>query len=595
LRSGCSARIWSRYRVPASKKLAASEDTNFSKSSEYRYGLDVPGIGRVTGYAEAYKDLLTGKSDQVGRSYGFFVYVRDRLLNVFDGHFGISPNELRHGTFGRFRLVVHIDGLDALLRSNRESLSEGPELETARELLIGIFNAVRPTIDKLQTDEDPAVKLARKLASSPGSLSRAPILELARAVVADKAKSRFLKFPDFASANESSALLAGLEKRADSKDAFITALAIDEGGSPEGTIAQYDTATGQLFINGWHPFVITFREEFDNKRARQPLEVIAMAEVLAEAHLHTLRVEPDKIDEFLSMRDQLLRDFAGQSERLSPAVVASRLLEARNNPNALEETVCQAFTSLGFETRRIGGSGKPDGVAQAILPPDGSKHVRQYAVSLEAKSKKEDKGKVAAATVNTANIIRHRDNEGCQHALVVGRAFPTDKKGDQSNLVRDIESDRTKSAKMGERKTITLIHIEDLARLVKLRPKKQLGLTELRGLFECKTAEDSRVWIDKIEKRAFKPPPYARIVRTIADMHKGNARAPVKLAGLRIQLLHLKPPVEYVTDEELRDVCAALSQISDNTMFVRRDAVELDQSADNVIAALDAAMKDSNG
>jgi hypothetical protein len=37
---------------------------------------------------------------------------------VVDGHFGISPDELRHGTFGRFRCVVHIDSLDEELRSN---------------------------------------------------------------------------------------------------------------------------------------------------------------------------------------------------------------------------------------------------------------------------------------------------------------------------------------------------------------------------------------------------------------------------------------------------------------------------------------------
>jgi hypothetical protein len=31
---------------------------------------------------------------------------------VVDGHFGIKPDELRHGTFGRIRVVVHMDGLD---------------------------------------------------------------------------------------------------------------------------------------------------------------------------------------------------------------------------------------------------------------------------------------------------------------------------------------------------------------------------------------------------------------------------------------------------------------------------------------------------
>ena len=41
-------------------------------------------MDNVQGYAEAYKDLLTGKSDELGRSYGFFVYIFGRLVNVLD-------------------------------------------------------------------------------------------------------------------------------------------------------------------------------------------------------------------------------------------------------------------------------------------------------------------------------------------------------------------------------------------------------------------------------------------------------------------------------------------------------------------------------
>jgi hypothetical protein len=575
--------------TPAPKSITTSEDKSLDKNSDYRFGLDVPGLGRVTGYAEAYQDLLTGKSDELGRSYGFFVYVRDRLLNVADGHFGIDPNDLRHGTFGRFRLVIRMDGLDDLLRSNREGVSEGPMLETARNLLFGIFNAVRPTIDALDQDEAPGAKLARKLASSPGSLSREPIVQLARAVAEGKIKSRYLLVPAFSNSKERNEYLAQLEKRAVDAEQFVSGLSIDDSAAPDGGIAQFDTATGRLLINGWHPFVTTFRDEFENKKARQPLEVLAMAEVLSEAHLFTLGVEEEVIDDYLSMRDQLLRDFANESGRRSPFAVARKLLEARNNPNALEVGVCDAFTSLGFEARRIGGSKKPDGTALAILPADNRGRPRQYFVSLEAKSKEKDTGKVAAGTVNTAKIIRHRDNEGCQHALVVGRAFPT--KGEAA-LVQEIDADRARTEKLGDRKTITLIHIEDLARLVRLRPLKQLGLLQLRELFECRTPEECRAWIDGVETKKVTPPPYARIVKTIEAMHKDNARAPVKYAGLRVELTHLKPAIVYQTDIDLREVCKALAQMSENTMFARGDAVELDQSAQNVIAAIDAAMKE---
>ena len=116
------------------------------------------------------RDLLTGKSDEIGRSHGFFVYVYGRLLNVDDGHFGISPDELRHGTFGRFRLVVHMDGLDEGLRSNREAVGEGPLLDMAQDVLRAIFNAVRPTIEAHDSDEAPGAEVGSHTRGQPGQL-----------------------------------------------------------------------------------------------------------------------------------------------------------------------------------------------------------------------------------------------------------------------------------------------------------------------------------------------------------------------------------------------------------------------------------------
>jgi hypothetical protein len=271
---------------PSPKDVTVKIDNNLPKNDEHHFGLDIKGLGRITGYAEAYKDLLTGKSEELGRSNGFFVYVRDRLVNVLDGHFGISPDELRHGTFGRFRLVVHIDSLDEELRSNRETVSQGSLLGTAQDVLRAIFNAVRPTLEKHDEEEEPGAKLARKLAASPASLSRAPIVELARAVAEGKSTTRYLIVPSLKSATDRTAFIESLEKRASDAATFVTGLSIDYEGSSDGGIAQFDTSTGFLRINAWHPFVATFHDEFASKGAGQPLELFAMAEVLAESHLH---------------------------------------------------------------------------------------------------------------------------------------------------------------------------------------------------------------------------------------------------------------------------------------------------------------------
>ena len=140
---------------PAPSATTPSEDKDLPLADPQRFGLEVPELGRVTGYAEAYKDLLGGKSDEIGRSYGFFVYILGRLINADEGHFGIDPNELRHRTFGRFRLVINIDSLDEELRANRETIREGTPYATAKNVLRSVFKHVRPFIDKHDSEEAP--------------------------------------------------------------------------------------------------------------------------------------------------------------------------------------------------------------------------------------------------------------------------------------------------------------------------------------------------------------------------------------------------------------------------------------------------------
>ncbi len=59
-----------------------------------------------------------------------------------------------------------------------------------------------------------------------------------------------------------------------------------------------------------------------------------------------------------------------------------------------------------------------------------------------------------------------------------------------------------------------------------------------------------------------------------------------------MELSHRTPPIEYETDEALTDLCKAMAQMAPGAMFAGSEAVELDQSAENVIAAIDAATKE---
>ena len=299
-----------------------------------------------------------------------------------------------------------------------------------------------------------------------------------------------------------------------------------------------------LRVNAWHPFVATFYDDFASKATGQPLELFAWPRFLLNPIYMRSELSHGKSKNF-SLCDQLLRNLANESGRQSAFAVALTLQNARNNPDALEEALCTAFTSLGFETIKMGERGKPDGVATAVLSADETGKPRQYAVSLEAKSKEEDRGKVAAGTVKISAIIRQRDDYKCQHAIVVGRDFP-EKTG--SALAKEIDNDRQQTAAVGKPKTITLITIDTLAELVRLRPIQQVGLMKLRDLFEmCRMPTDSDRWVESIKKTKVKKPHTRRLLRQLKNCKKFK-KAMVGYGDLRVALSYLTPPIEYEND-----------------------------------------------
>jgi hypothetical protein len=572
--------------------LVLNENKSEHANSERRYGLRHDVLGRITGYAEAYADLLTGgKASEIGRSNGFFVYVLGRLINVEDGHFGIPADELRHGTFGRVRIVVNMDGLDDYLQSDREHIRDGPALIAAQNILRAIFNRIRPDVEKAVTGEAPGARLARKLGGTPASISRRPIIEMVKAALLGKIKSNYVAIPVASTPKERTALIAALEERAETPEKFVGGVEISYEGSPEAGIAVYDAATSELRVNGLHPFVGAFFDEFVGKESGLPLEVFAMAEVLLEAQLHQAGQSQSQIDAVMSARDSLLRYVAKDSGRMTPLMMASALRGARNNQNELEKWVVEAFRSLGFEATRIGGNKKPDGVAEALLAPDKNKQPQRYRVSLEAKSKEKDGAAVSAKTVGISTISRHRKEFSCQHAIVVGQLFPTSQ-GETSALAAEITEDRDLTRKAGTAKTITLIHIEDLARLVQYRPVKALTLQRIRGLFEeCSLPGESKKWVDAIIAEKTPRHNYSAIVKTIAELQKGQRAEPVQYGELRAELRHLKPPIEYTDIADLKLICERMAGLVPNEIEATSDSVSLNQGVPNILAKLETATK----
>lgn len=570
-----------------------STDRGASRTSEHRFGLDVEGLGRITGYAEAYDDALTGKSDEWGRSNGFFVYVRGRLVNEEDGHFWIQPNKLRHGTFSRFRAVVHMDKLDDALRSSREAVGDGEVLCRAQSVIQSIFNTVRTDMDEHDKGGGSDAKLARRVSAGPASLARRPIAALARAVAEGKARSFHLDVPTHESADKLEETLASLDKSVMNPETFIRGRRMDADGDPEDVVAKFDVRSRLLRLNSRHPFVTVFDEVFANQRHSLPLELLVIKDVINEARMYQDGQDPGRIEDAVLTSDTILRHLAHASGRKSPSYVAAAL-EGAAAPRELEKCVCDALQSLGFGVKRMGKAGEPDGVAEAVLAAGRARSVRGYKVSIEAKSKKEDRP-IPAKDVDVSAVARHCKEHECDHAVVVGPAFQGEGRRGDSALARSISAACSKGAGSGDvgRITITLVTAKDLARLVRLRPVKQVGLEKIREMFsESRMPGECRAWVDSIAEAAVKRPEYRRIIEAIAAHQRELPREPVYYSALHTRLSKLDPPIKYDHSGEVIDVCKAMDQMSEGAIWAHRDRVELDQSVENAVRAIDSAIRE---
>src|SRR5207247_1128496 len=75
----------------------SAEKLEFAQSGTDGNGpyVEIEGVGKVRGEAQIFADLLTkGIAADMGRSHGFFVLVRGRLINLDDALFGLPALDL---------------------------------------------------------------------------------------------------------------------------------------------------------------------------------------------------------------------------------------------------------------------------------------------------------------------------------------------------------------------------------------------------------------------------------------------------------------------------------------------------------------------
>ncbi len=499
--------------------------------------LDFENLKGVHGEIELYEDsLVEGKSTGLGRSYGIFLMVRGRLINIDDPLLGLEA--FSHGAFNRTRIIIHADELDSNLTSTREAVKESPPLRQLKDYIKKKFNnEVRKYYFTKENERNQKQQISYRLSKTSLTASKRPLLVFAEKFFQNEIVNPLLiNKPRL---EKKQTLLQELREELNKDESFIKD--VDWQFLPASDrIARLDLESGKLTMNLLHPFVANYIDEY---KSELPLQFIAITEVLTEAHLYELGLDESIVNSIILRRDNTLRELSLSDREGSPAV-AQMLKDAVADPTGLEDAVYRALLALGFEATPIGGKGKPDGVATAFLGFSAQDVNESYSLTYDAKST--GKKKIQAKTAGLAVVNKHKKDYDAQYAIVVAIDFEG-ASDEQSSI----------SVTCSQQK-ITAIRASDLIRLLLLSAPKQIGLKRLRSLLDaCYTPMQVKEWIDGIQQSAVKIEPIKDLLYTIYKLQKTDTEPP-EIASVRITLNSKLPNDKALSKDQIKATIESL-------------------------------------
>ena len=542
--------------------VAMDDDTVECRQEDGRFLVDFENLKSVHGHIELYEDsLVSGKSAEMGRSHGIFLMVRDRLVNLDDPTLGLEA--FTHGAFNRTRITVHADGLDSNLTSTRESVKESRPLRQLQRYIQRKFNnEVRKTYFQDRDAKQKEDRLAYRLTRTSLTASKRPLLVFAEKLMRGEIESPLLiSRPSRDRADE---LLSELRQELGEEEAFIQK--VDWAVmTADDRMALLDLEQRALTINLLHPFVANYVEGSRNPLA---LEFIATTEVLTEAHLYELGIEERKVNSIVNRRDRTLRELSLSDQEAAP-VVAQVLKDAVADPTGLEDAVHRALRSLGFEVTRLGGRGKPDGVASAMLGFREAGKSAAYRVSYDAKST--SRRRIQAKTANLSVVNKHRKKYHAEHALVVAVDF------------EGSDDERSSIAETCRDEKVTAIRVRDLVRLLLLSAPKQIGLEQLRDLFRtCYSPKAVGDWIDGVQEADVRREPVKEILEAIYDLQRDDTEPP-EIASVRVRLNSGLPKERQLSKDEIRKTVESLRTFLPGFISVEGEKVGIQGTPEKIL------------
>ena len=381
----------------------------------------------ISGSAKVTQQTLGGKSTDLIRSEGFFVYVRDRLVNEEDARFGL--HELSHSTLNRFRADIHADDLDAIVTANRESMEDVGLYRDAQAVLNEVFNEARQQYEDIieHNRKQPLGEREEKRNWVPERLVEYPtadaLLAYSRDSEGTEADESWMylnvtKDENIAERIESLYGTAGREKK-------YTYQYVARGRA--GRLVEFDPVNATFAINQDHELTLAYGNE---PASQGLLQDFVTSEALLEVYLREAGLGPHLIGEVLEKRDFLLRGLA-QSHMFSLTALSEYIRDSASNRTDLEIAVVAGARALGFVAKHIGGSGEPDGIARFTNFPLG-----EQKIILEAKSSVEVP---TTKDIDFAAIDNHMTKHEVSACLLVAPGYQGDEDGNAAMSARKLK------------------------------------------------------------------------------------------------------------------------------------------------------------
>ncbi|ESQ89927.1 ATP-binding protein [Asticcacaulis benevestitus] len=436
--------------------------------------IKIEGIGELTGTVRLFGDKISGgKSDDLESSNGFIVNVLGRNILPEDPYFGLT--NLNHSTWASFRAAVKANYLDGKISVDREGVATSRELAVTREILMRFFNTARNAAKKSVEDSWPSQGDA--IAGKMGE--RMPFQPLERLVDDYLASSD--QIPDFIDTGNigDAATFRKMwrEQIIGSPEKLVRNTVMSEMG-PSEKLVRYDVARQEIVINKSHPFSIEYSDSPEQLRM---LQDSALVEFLTDTYMLDSGLPEDRLAEISDYRDRMLRLVATLRRRTAPQIV-KLLSEVTDHVKGFEVIVGDALDYLGFVVERLGQTGKPEGVASAIVSRENDQEKQDYKLTYDAKSSVH--GKASAGNVGVSGLARHKKDYDADFALVVAPSFAT------GALEKECLTSK-----------VTPMTAETLGRLVSLTLRQgPLDLRKIKPLFELYSPQETSDWVSTFEQ-----------------------------------------------------------------------------------------------